>query len=1222
MQNLSEKQLLALDLSRNLAVTAGAGSGKTSVLVNRYLHILLHFTHLSVKELLAITFTEKATAEMKDRIFDMIRQQYRENRSQQGRLFEILNEIHETQIFTIHAFCSHLLRQYPLESGLNPDFSILSEVETAELLHRMFREFLGSFDVKSHPQSKVMLRTFREFSPNRLLEMLTFFYHKRTQLFQFLETFAQKSPQEIQRDWQKTFQDYHQHTLQPLLNNTSFWNDLRVLSEWKTDPHTTGFEVQSQLKHLLDHYQKSPPDDVSRIISFIQIIDLLTKGDHGAYSAVPGGKKSWGEDGVNLFKNISVQAAGIASLLIPYESDIERTFSSIQKGLALIVLEFFRQIENEKLRLNVLDFDDLLIHTLKLVHSFPEIHTHLRKQYKFILVDEYQDTDLLQDSLVHLFCHDHLGNMDPNKVFIVGDPKQSIFGFRNADVSLFQTFMTEISSQVIEHQSSEPARKNDQKSDGIIVLDQNYRSNSQLIQFFNKTFQPIFRRDSEFDVEYQALQTTREDRQGKIPVVKLDIFPEEKKERTEEVIKQVHQIAQSIQHITDNSEFLKFKGPNHDPTYEKLEFGDIAVLIRSRTHLNRLEQIFRQHEIPYQTYKGVGFFHRQEVQDIYYLLRSSKYPEDDFALITVLRSDFIGLSDITLFYLNQIQGSNYWDRLHRMRDALQSDHIPLKVFDKKFAQFLQETGQKITVPELEKDIIETILSLYPAWHQLAVNGEYSKLLDNIIERLNIRVLLRYQTDGLQKLANLDKMIHTIFEYENQSSLYSTDLLDILKKQISGEIQEGEAIIFAEEENKVKIITYHSAKGMEFPVVFLPLLETSFQYNRQLLWDNTYGFSFLLERSGNASDKKSFAYNFLKNRDRQNIYAEEKRLFYVAATRAKDYLFLLGTTNKDLNPPQDSYLHWLFEAHDLYGDISPEFTDERGIRIRLHDDQAEDLAHVQSPDVTKFPMRDRKTLTARDIKNIYPLRVEPDLQTYSVTQLMIFREDKDRYFQHFYLHDGQLKLSSLNREFIDEPGGALWGSLIHKMLEDFYLRSPADDQHKIKQLLQLFEFENNEKNIQQKLLQILDQIRHERFAQSLDPKETYSEFSVELRLEHFILKGIFDVLYKNSRGIWEIIDYKTNRIKASETASLVKKYSFQMKTYALLLANIFPDQQIYPVSLLFTEPMKKEEYTFNVLEIEEVRLETLGLLNQLFEFEASIFRPGSSTIKQKNPENKK
>jgi len=828
MYTLSEQQLKALVLDRNLAVTAGAGSGKTTLLVNRYLHILLNFRHLGVKNLLAITFTEKATAEMKDRIFELIRQQFLENRSQQGRLFEILNELHEVQIYTIHAFCSHILRQYPLESELNPDFTILTDVEIDELLNRIFREFLISFQVTKHPESRVMMRTFREFPLHRLREMLFFFYHRRTQLFPFLESFANKPPQLIESEWKKIFVTYHSAFLEPLMNKVSFWDDLKELCALDLETGTQAFDIQLQLKQLLDYYHRISGNDHLKISALIDIINILTKEDHNAYTAVPGGKKSWGEAGVEFFRKASSCAAGFAINIIPYQDTVEKIFSTIQKGISLIIIEILKNIEDEKQRLNMLDFDDLQIHCLKLLQKNPEIRNHLSKQYKFLLVDEYQDTDLLQNHIIQLLSHDQMGNMDSNKIFIVGDPKQSIYGFRNADVLLFKNFMSEISLQtpasISPNIHDNQGMKEKQKTDGIIHLDQNYRSSSQLIQFFNKNFESIFHPASEFEVEFQSLQATRQDDPANNSFVQLDIILNENSEKSDQISEQARNIAHNIINLVHHEDYKKHVREKDGFTYKPISFGDIAVLIRSRTYLNQFEQIFRQQRIPYQTYKGIGFFQRQEIQDIYYILRSITYPEDDFALITVLRSDFIGLSDVSLFYLSQLKGDNYWEKLQKMPLYLNNRENCTDFVNPEFAQYLKQTGQEINIYPEELKIIQSILIQYPGWHHLAINGQYSRLLDEIIEKFNIRAMLKFKLDGPQKLANLDKLIHTIFEYEYNTSVLSADLLEIFKKQISGEVREGEADILTPEEDKVKILTYHSAKGTEFPVVFLPMLE--------------------------------------------------------------------------------------------------------------------------------------------------------------------------------------------------------------------------------------------------------------------------------------------------------------------------------------------------------------------------------------------------------------
>jgi len=746
------------------------------------------------------------------------------------------------------------------------------------------------------------------------------------------------------------------------------------------------------------------------------------------------------------------------------------------------------------------------------------------------------------------------------------------------------------------------------------------------IHFFNKNFESIFEPASEFEVEFQSLQAARQENPENNSGVQLDILLHENNEKSGAIIEQAKTIAHNIVNLVNHEDHQKHVREKDQFIYQPISFGDIAVLIRSRTHLNQFEQIFRQYEIPYQTYKGIGFFQRQEVQDIYYLLKSITIPEDNFALITVLRSDFIGLSDVSLFYLSQFKGDNYWDKLQKMYLYFNNQESHTEFINPEFAQYLKQGDQSINILPDELNIIQYILTQYPGWHHLAINGQYSRLLDEIIEKLHIRALLKFNIDGPQKLANLDKLIHTIFEYEYSSSISSSELLDILRKQISGEVREGEADILAAEEDKVKILTYHSAKGMEFPVVFLPMLEKQFQYNRQILKDNKYGFAFMLERSREESKKKLFAYQFLKKRDEQNICAEEKRLFYVASTRAKDFLYLLGTIAAKNDLPQESYLNWLFKSYEISeesikeGDDLPDLGGDTGLILKIHRGESEDL-RKGSGFGSETQQEFSEQIKIRDIENINSLIEKPALQTYSVTQLMIFREDKERYVQHFYLNDGKLKISPFEMEFVDEPGGEMWGSLVHKMLEYYYLRSPEDDLNKLRQLARMFDFNVEDKKILQKLTDILKKIRAAEFSKRLNPKEASSEFSIELRLDNFVLKGIFDLLYKNSKGIWEIIDFKTNRIKDSETSGLAKKYAFQMRTYALLLANLYPDQQIYPVSLLFTEPMEKEEYSFNLLEIEETRLETIKLLNKIYQYENMIFHPSSLKVHEKIQENK-
>jgi ATP-dependent exoDNAse (exonuclease V) beta subunit len=195
------------------------------------------------------------------------------------------------------------------------------------------------------------------------------------------------------------------------------------------------------------------------------------------------------------------------------------------------------------------------------------------------------------------------------------------------------------------------------------------------------------------------------------------------------------------------------------------------------------------------------------------------------------------------------------------------------------------------------------------------------------------------------------------------------------------------------------------------------------------------------------------------------------------------------------------------------------------------------------------------------------------------------------------------------EHIDEPGGQAWGSLVHRLLEYFYLRTPQEDPTKIKQLLTQFPPDTRQLNhYQTKLQKMIDDFRQSHLAKKIDPLLAKSEFIVSMRMDPYILHGIFDLLYQTASGRWEVVDFKSNRIRASEVNSLTKKYEFQIQAYALLLAGLYPDQKTYSVSLYFLEPSKIIKREYNLLEIESIRSEITFSLDKLARYERTIFAP--------------
>ena len=1210
--NLTPNQLKALDLKRNLLVSAGAGSGKTTILVNRYLHILLENPHLNVQNILAITFTDKAAAEMKERIFKEITRQFEINRPKQERLFNLLQQLNNVQISTIHSFCAGVLRQYAIEAQLNPSFQILKDYQTDDLLNQTFRNFFLTYRPADIDEKNFVTEALQEYRIPNLRKYFRMLYRSRPILLPFFEKMIHDSPEEILIDWQNLFVEYHQNLLQPLIDEPEFWAKIKLLAELEP----TG--TIPSIREDFDNYNSSTAEPANCLGALNNLIQIITKNDGGAYTSVPGGKKSWGEEGVAAYQEASRRAAEFSGKILPIHSEAEKSAAEIFKGLSMLMFNLLTAVEENKRRNNALDFDDLQIYLLQLLQQFPDIRDQLRKQYQFILVDEFQDTDLLQSNIIFLLSHDQLGELDPNRLFIVGDVKQSIFGFRNSDVSIFQDYarmITRQGSEKIPLSVPDPDNKvvvSEDNRRGIVTLSDNFRSTSNLISFYNRAFGPIFQAESEWDVDFQPLDIPEKPRDYHQSEIQLHLHIDQSEEKPDMAEQEIKQIVDIINKLVTDEAHQKTIIENDQRREIPLNYGDIAILIRSRRHLSALEQSLRNTGIPYQTYKGIGFFESREIQDIYYLLRSVLNPHDDFALLTVLRSEFVGLSDITLFYLSQFKDGTYWERLQKFKDYMDGQEQVADLVKPDFLHHLNERKFSLQISEGERHAIHNILTNYSRWMELVRQGMVSRLLDAVIEGLQIKAVLAAERDSDQKLANLNKFLHYVYDFEEGTSPLLQDLVETVGKQIRGEISEGEAVILAEDTNKVNILTYHSAKGMEFPVVILPFLGRPFQYNSEFLMDKKYGFALDLERSRTDSNIKPFLYELFKKRDRSKIEAEEKRLFYVANTRAKDHLFLLGSLNKG-NTSNPSYLGWLMDSFEIT--VDPEGENDSHT-ISEEDFELKVFTHIirkaESPEqkkliVEKGPKEKVDIIPGEFLKYQKPKTEEAGGQEYSATQLMLFRENKKRYLKHYYMKDNQIFPPEFNMEYSDNSSGALWGSMVHKLLQDFYLRKSHDDQPKMNQLFQFYEVDAAEqKSFSRQMNDVMKKVRASDLNKLLKKGNPKSEFVVEMPVGKFILKGIFDCLFRNSRQEWEIIDYKTNRISEAEIPGMTKKYEFQMRCYALLLSYLFPKQKEFPVNLYFLEPDKMVRKVYQLLQIEATRAEVNKLMEDLFLLENELF----------------
>ncbi|MCX7765199.1 MAG: UvrD-helicase domain-containing protein, partial [Candidatus Sumerlaeia bacterium] len=737
-QSLNYEQRLALSTNHNLSVSASAGSGKTRVLTVKYLLYLLANHNLQPDNLVAITFTENAAAEMRSRVRNLINElQATPSFSQyHRRLAEIKFRLSLANISTIHSFCRRILAEYPLEAGLPPGFDMVSAtsqaLNTAELTALILRE-INDLDSSSISREDCIFLA----------------RHLSRSLLEKIFVAILSSPARLQSAIAR-FQTVTAKELLPL----------------RTDDDIIPVEIEAR--------------------------------------------------SINLLAKIS------ADILTRYEE--------------------------QKLQSFTVDFDDLLLKTARLLSDKPSIRQRLAQKFRYFLVDEFQDTNSLQWEIIKKLCSTNNGSLATDKLFIVGDVKQSIYGFRDAEVSVFINAGKELT------QSLSPST-----ATGEIMMNQNYRARTCLVDFTNFLFKEIMKAVNETVngsklEQYQPLICSRavnDENKGQIEILfNLTDLNTDK-------VQTKYQVETDL--IADKILEFYFE--------QNLKFRDMAILLRWTTHLQELETTLRRYNIPYHTVGGIGFYERQEIFDCYNLLQFLIDQNNDVALAGILRSPFFAFSDNLLYKVrrNGVRGETLWENLNTVEGA---------TFNLSPAERETVTFAKAVLSKLIKK---------------AGQSDVASLLEEALEQTGYFVNCSASYNAKYILANIEKLILLA-----QEATSLADFAEQFSQLIKQKPRESEAQPELTAEDAVKIMTIHQAKGLEFPVVFLPFLDWQFSHyiHKSVYTDPEFLVGYKLRvPSENIEPSATSFYRIIKEKESQRFIAEEKRLLYVGITRAMDYLIL-------------------------------------------------------------------------------------------------------------------------------------------------------------------------------------------------------------------------------------------------------------------------------------------------------------------------------------------
>jgi ATP-dependent helicase/nuclease subunit A len=826
----------AVDPRFNVALEASAGTGKTRVLVDRYVNLLR--AGVDPANILAITFTRKAAAEMRERILTTLRAAAERGEIPASRWRELRDRTAEIDISTIDAFCLSLLREFPLEADLDPGFSMADETEVPRLVDESLDRALRICRSIAREDEDVAL-VFAQLGDRRARAGLAALLNRRLVAPNALSRYLARGPR-----------------------------DLTVASAAEAGARAL-LQVFSNMQGGLDAFIESGPPEPPFLLLVRRLLALASalEGDldPAAVQATIAKAREYflTQDGKPR-ERLSASKAQFRSpaawqthrsLVVGHAPAIADAIAGYRRDLNVLVARgvrrMYRIAETEYRRTldthAVLDFSDVLLRTLDLLRrmeEFSQSRYRLESRYHHVLVDEFQDTSRAQWELVSLLVRAwgegaglaHSGPLPPS-IFIVGDRKQSIYSFRDADASI----LAEAAAYLEGLRPDRDVRRS---------ISRSFRSVPGLLSFVNDVCREIDKAPSRRDAfRYDETDQFPVDAAGPPAADVLGIVvadsPEECAERT----------AAEIARLVAERATVRDRDTG---VPRAIRPGDVGILFRTRESHREYEEALERRGLPAYVYKGLGFFDADEIRDVIALVAYLADPLSDLRAAALLRSRVIGLSDEGLRALAP-----------RLADALRA-----------------ATPPGVELDDEDRRALDLARTATLRWRGLVDRLLPAELLDVVLRECAYRMELagpRHQ----QARENVKKIRALIRRVQNRG--YAT--LDRIVAHLDRLAVGDEANAAIDALDAVNLMTVHASKGLEFPVVFVVNLARGTGNRRDAIRVNA-------DPSGDAVSVS--VGDFQSDADEDGVAREReetKRLLYVALTRARDRLYL-GTVLKD------------------------------------------------------------------------------------------------------------------------------------------------------------------------------------------------------------------------------------------------------------------------------------------------------------------------------------
>lgn len=883
-----------MEKNKDILVAAAAGSGKTAVLVERIIQkILSEDNPIDVDELLVVTFTNASAAEMRHRIGEALEKAI--NKDPKSRhLRKQLSLLNKASISTLHSFCMEVIRKYYYLIDVDPGFRIADETEAQlirdEVMDELFEEEYGLKD--NEPFFRLVDSFTSDRSDSALMDIVRDIYD-----------FAVSNP--MPSNYLQSMIDMYDTTKAANLEDLPFIQALLFDIELQLD----GAKEMIQRGLEVTKLPGGPAPRAENFLDDLNVINTLIQANRDSWSALYNAMQTWSFSrakqvkGDHYDKELTEKAQKLRDKAKKKIQDIkEELFLRKPEGflrdmdqmrpliqtLVHLVTAFSERFEKAKREKGLVDYADLEHYCLAiLTGEFSSTGVFLpseaaltyRNHFNEVFVDEYQDVNMVQETILRLVAKEDEIN---GNLFMVGDVKQSIYRFRLAEPNLFLGKYNRF--------------RQDGNGTGLrIDLARNFRSRKEVLEGTNYLFKQIMGvRVGE--IEYDEAAELRlgapypEDEPFPIELLLInqnndgkELPPEAAESETETVPSEFDEVdleksqlearvmASKIKQLITNE--TKVYNPK-TASYRPVMYRDMVILLRSMTWAPQIIEEFKQQGIPIYANLSSGYFEATEVAIMMSLLRVIDNPFQDIPLASVLRSPIVGLNEEELAQIRLHNKGTFWESLKR---------------------FCQSTPT-----EKNEQVYEKVRHFYDnldEWRSMARQGSLSELIWQLYRDTQFYDFVGGLPGGKQRQANLRALYDRARQYEQTSFRGLFRFLRFVERMIERGDDLGAARALGEQEDVVRIMTIHSSKGLEFPVVFIAGLSRNFNMSdirKPYMLDKEYGIAAKYVNIEKRISYPSLPQIAFKRRKKMEMLAEEMRVLYVALTRAKEKLYLIGT----------------------------------------------------------------------------------------------------------------------------------------------------------------------------------------------------------------------------------------------------------------------------------------------------------------------------------------